>query len=57
MCFRRAPEKYIAGAALDRAAIEFTLCVMFRNQNFVSTYYFLLLQCLLPTPELFIFRM
>jgi hypothetical protein len=23
MCLRRAPEKYIAGAALDRAALEF----------------------------------
>jgi hypothetical protein len=25
MCLRRAPEKYIAGAALDRAEIEYQL--------------------------------
>jgi hypothetical protein len=28
MCLRRAPEKYIAGAALDRAALR---CPQFRN--------------------------
>jgi hypothetical protein len=26
MCLRRAPEKYIAGAALDRAAVESRQC-------------------------------
>jgi hypothetical protein len=26
MYLRRAPEKYIAGAALDRAAVEFRYC-------------------------------
>jgi hypothetical protein len=31
MCLRRAPEKYIAGAALDRAAIHFILCVFFSS--------------------------
>jgi hypothetical protein len=32
MCLRRAPEKYIAGAALDRAALEPTWTVIFLIQ-------------------------
>jgi hypothetical protein len=35
MCLRRAPEKYIAGAALDRAAIEFTVYLI-NNIHFSS---------------------
>jgi hypothetical protein len=32
MCLRRAPEKYIAGAALDRAAIEYAIGKVQENQ-------------------------
>jgi hypothetical protein len=33
MCLRRAPEKYIAGAALDRAAVEYIEVSLCRKSN------------------------
>jgi hypothetical protein len=36
MCLRRAPEKYIAGAALDRAALHFLYIYYLFNVRFDS---------------------